>query len=76
MSTDPTTPLTWESPGEGPNNERHPEFWAALHANPGEWAVWPGTSKNTTQINRRKRNGGRYQATQRDSRMYVRWITD
>ena len=78
MSNEPSAsvPVTWESPGDGPVNEKHPEFWSALHAHPDEWAIWPGPSRNTTQINRRKRDGGKYQAVQRNNKMYVRWIAD
>ena len=68
------TDIKWDEP-EPIRYERHPEFWAALRKKPGKWAVYPGPSKNTTQINRRKPEGGLYEATVRHGVMYVRWLT-
>jgi hypothetical protein len=51
-----------------------PEFWEAIHARPGEWAVYPGPNRNTTQINRRRVQGGKYEAVQRNGQMHVRFV--
>ena len=70
------TEIKWVTPPLPMKNERHPDFWLALHANPGDWAEYPGPSLNTTQINRRKRTGGHYEAKQRSGKMIVRWVVD
>jgi len=66
--------IQWEEPPEGSVREPYPEFWEALHKRPGRWAVYPGESRNTSQIRKRVREGGHYEAVQRNRQMYVRWV--
>ena len=68
--------IQWEKPPEGPVREDLAEFWAAIHRRPGRWAVYPGANRNTSQIRSRVREGGHYEAVQRNKQMYVRWVED
>ncbi len=51
------------------------EFWTALDANPGKWAVWPGKAKAVRTAARQKsRNGAQYEGHQRGGIGYMRRI--
>ncbi len=51
------------------------DFWDALDANPGKWAVWPGNVKAVrTAAAHKSRNGAKYEGHQRGGMAYMRRV--
>jgi hypothetical protein len=69
-----STDTVWSTPPTQPVSMKHADFWESLQKNPGKWGVYPGTNRNSTQVNRRELSEGRYEAVVRGGLMYVRWL--
>lgn len=52
----------------GSHQDRYAYFWAALEANPGKWAAWPGMKSSAHQAG--KRRG--YEVAMRQGTYYIR----
>lgn len=64
-----------ELPIDG-NRSRYEDFWQTLAANPGKWALWPGSAKSSPRslVANRNRKGGSFECRQRNGQTYIRSV--